>query len=158
MVHGDELAMTMAHVFNVPGYSSHNNSQNPWLPNTSDQYDERERALAKEMLAYWSSFIKTNNPNTHENVSTSSRLRSLSRYRQKLSVKFWPEYKLPNATTSRFRFGKKPMDSQFIVFRVNGSEVDRAYHYEECHMWNSYIPTIYEELGRKKSFSLFFQN
>ncbi len=125
VVHADELAMTLGQPISNRPYSSAINT-NPWLaPRTG--YAKDEKLLAQEIMIYLANFIKFNNPN----MINSTHL---------LQNKHWPKY---NSHSISFR----TTDNYYLMFRANGSRVQKNFETDKCHFWNNYLPELMSQRG-----------
>lgn len=124
-VTGDELAFTFGHTI-ANNKQKTTISYNPWA-NPKHLYTNNEKILTKEIIGYWSNFIKFNNPNSDWE-----------------SVK-WPQYTLYNRDDENVPFSQS---GQYMVFKINGTKVSRGYSLEQCKFWNSYLPSLVDQHGK----------
>jgi len=129
-VHADELAL----IFGQPLSGRHATSvisANPWLTYKS-KYTQDERALSYDIMNYWASFIKFDDPN------------KLSEFREPM-IKKWPEYIKLNRSA---RINSSLSENQYLAFRLSGSPTGKNYAIEQCQFWNHLVPNIIEEKRR----------
>jgi len=124
-VTGDELAFTFGHTI-ANNKQKTTISYNPWA-SSRHLYTNNEKILTKEIINYWSSFIKFNNPNSEGGETVK-----------------WPHYTLYNRDDDTIPFSQS---GQYMVFKINGTKVSRGYSLEQCKFWNSYLPNLMNEYG-----------
>jgi carboxylesterase type B len=127
VVHADELAMVMGQPLAIRAQNTAI-STNPWLSPKAG-YPRREKTLSKEIILYWSNFVKFDNPNVQDKDTGDDE-----------ELKEWPLYKVSSQNLAD--------NNQYLVLRSNGSKAARSYGFEECQFWNHLIPALIDELGK----------
>lgn len=126
--HGDDLAFTFAH----PISSRKEDSivgVNPWA-NPKHRYSNGEKVLTKEMIDYYSNFAKFNTPNGRE------------------VKKHWPKYTLLNLDDKTANMSDPSEAGRYMIFKTNGTRVNRGYSVEICQFWNYYLPNVIRHQGK----------
>ena len=129
VVHADELAMVMGQPLAVRPHTSAI-STNPWLSPKAG-YSHWEKKLSKEIILYWSNFAKFSNPNTPDSKTEQHDFNEI--------LQEWPLYKSLTTADSQKNF----------ILKANGSKIARSLAFEECQLWNHFLPTILKDQQSK---------